>query len=96
MHRRPNKLNSPRRERRSINLIGGGRHERTSEGRAARGGSRTSLDNAVVAREKLQERGDAWPRLAAQSSDISTSTTALAAPWDDIYKKVKTRTTVAS
>ena len=42
----------------------------------------------VVAREKLRE-AESRADLAAQSSDISTSTTALAAPLDDIYKKVR-------
>ena len=42
----------------------------------------------VVAREKLRE-AESRADLAAQSSDISTTTTALAAPLDDIYKKVR-------
>ena len=42
----------------------------------------------VVAKEKLRE-AESRADLAAQSSDISTSTTALAAPLDDIYKKVR-------
>ena len=41
----------------------------------------------VIAREKLRE-AEGRAELAAQSSDISTST-ALAAPLDDIYKKVR-------
>ena len=42
----------------------------------------------VVAREKLRE-AESRAELVAQSSDISTTTTALVAPLDDIYKKVR-------